>query len=408
MGESAGGRQLRAYMQEFLETRVRPYVQDSTWRSYLEALNPNFYNEGISEVYAEECSSAIFERYYLDLLSRKSRSTTEVIVMLTKRLSTYIYSLGIFPDDYAARIILPKRTRQEMDLEKVKLKQERKRYFSKEDVRKFFRSYENGSSKLTETEMAWLPVILLQLETFTRAGEVLSIFLDSIDFRNRAVWVCNSVGKRLQENGERYYERYLKIPKNGEVRIVPLSPFAVELIDKTQNCSSDGTNPRGLLFPFRGRMRTVETYEKNFTSICDKLRIDRGTGRTDCLGKNYGLNTHALRHTAITWANSVKGANAINTAQISGHSIRYATGLDLGSDAVYTHAVLSELRKVRTPSMILGFGPKDGTDGTNGGWNNRWGKEPEVSPELLERIAEMEEEGMSSEEILNAIKAAGR
>ena len=173
-------------------------------------------------------------------------------------------------------------------------------------------------------------------------------------------------------------------------------------------------NPEGLLYPMPdGRMRSIESYERNFRMICNKLRIDRDCRKKDCLGRAYGLNTHALRHTGITMANSAEGANAIITAQVAGHSVRYAAGLDLGSDAVYTHAILSELRKVQTPSMLLGYGPEPAWDGSGQDAEERVpqkeirGFRQDPSSRLLLRmICKMEEEGMSSEAILRIIKAA--
>lgn len=346
---------LEYYMWMFLENRVKPYIQDSTYRSYIQSLIPNFFNNPIASLMPSELSANVLEQYYLDLLGQKSRQTTEIMVTLTKRLSAYLFSERITEENYADKVMLPRQTKGEMDFVMIRKERDRKRFFTDEDIRKIYKAYRGGGPGLRKNEAEWLPVILLQLETFLRGSEVISIFLENINFDRRLLWVRNTVGKRFRDNhAGNSYEKYLKVPKNGEERIVPLSALACDLI--REMLLSAMKNPHGLLFPQRnGRMRTLENYEKCFRRICDHLEIDRDCRKTDCCGRVYGLNTHALRHTGITMANAAEGANACNTALMAGHSVRRAGGCDLGSDAVYTHAVIEELRKVKTPSMILGL-----------------------------------------------------
>ena len=346
-------------MQEFMETRIKPYVQDSTYCSYIEGLNSNFYNNKIAGVRINELTLNLLESYCLDLLSEKSRQTAHIIVTLTNRLSLYLFSKELIPENYALKILLPRQTKNEIDYESIRLEQERKKFFSGEDILKLYNSYVAGGPGLSISQSQWLSPILLQLETFIRASELLSIFIENIDFERRILKVRNSVGRRFQKNrSSGHIEKYIKIPKNGAERIVPLSPLAFEIVCRMREAL--GNPEKGLLFPNPdGSMRTLETYERNFRKICDHLGIDRDCSRTDCRGRSYGLNTHALRHTGITMANTAKGANIVNTALMAGHSIRRIEKTDLGANAVYTHAVLSELQSVKTPSIILGYGPKE-------------------------------------------------
>ena len=406
------------YMRNFMETRIKPYVQDSTYCSYVSGLNSNFYKDKISELEIDKLSSDLLERYYLDLLKRKGRQTTQVMVTLTKRLSLYLFSRDLIPENYASRVIIPKKTKEELDLENIRLERERKKFFSKEDILKFYQAYETGEAGLSACEADWLPAILLQLETYIRASELISIFIENIDFEKRVLIIRNAVGRRFRKNESGApIEKYLKVPKNGAERIVPLSPLAFQIVCRMRE--AQGNPKEGLLFPRKdGSMRTLEAYERNFRKICDHLQIDRDCSHTDCLGRCYGLNTHALRHTGITMANTTEGANVINTALIAGHSVRRIGKTDLGSDAVYTHAVLSELRKVKTPSMILGYGPKE--EGTkepsgqeaplqNSGKNSAscecFCSKQGISQTLLRIISKLEKEGVSSDTILKVVKA---
>ena len=91
-------------MQEFMETRIKPYVQDSTYCSYIEGLNSNFYNNKIAGVRINELTLNLLESYCLDLLSEKSRQTAHIIVTLTNLLSLYLFSKELIPENYALKM----------------------------------------------------------------------------------------------------------------------------------------------------------------------------------------------------------------------------------------------------------------------------------------------------------------
>lgn len=345
-------------MGEFLETRVEPYVQESTYRSYLQGLQANFYPEPIASLRVREFTAEAVSSYFSSLLARKSRRTVEIMASLLKRFSSYLYERRLIREDVAAGVPLPREKRRDFSIERKG--GTRKRVLSHEDIRKFYDAYRSGDLPVTDSVKAYLPVILLQLETFLRAGEVVSIFEENVDLAENVLWVRNSVGTRYRGNDiTKPLERYVKLPKNGEARVVPLSPLAREIVLLMKKKTKEhGQNPQGLLYPFleSGKMRSVSSYERSFRLICEALSIDRDVTKTDCAGRSYGLNTHALRHTGITLANTADGANPINTALMAGHTLRNVGGQDLGVESVYIHAVLPALRRVKTPSMILGLG----------------------------------------------------
>lgn len=361
-------RPLAEHMKACLLSEVEPFVQESTYRSYLEGLNSNFYPEPIARLTERELNTQVIEEYYISLLSRKSRQTTVIMVTLLKRLSSYLYDRRLIDENYAKDVSLPRRRRQEFDFEVVRNERLRKKVFSEDDIRKFYHAYKTGRIEASESVAEWLPLILLQLETFMRAGEVLSIFLENIDFKENVIWVRNSVGKRFHDNDSaKKHEQYLKLPKNGASRAVPMSPLAREAVERMKSATTHhaDSNPLGLLYPYpeTGRLRSIDAYERNFKKICEALSVDRDPVKTDCLGRCYGLNTHALRHTGITLANTARDANIVNTALMAGHSVRHIGGRDIGAESAYIHADLAALRSVKTPSMLLGLGDGPGGAG---------------------------------------------
>ena len=56
---------------------------------------------------------------------------------------------------------------------------------------------------------------------------------------------------------------------------------------------------------------------------------------------NKGLNVHALRHTAITIANTAPNSNAINTALMAGHTA-------IRTENIYTHSNIEALKNIAT------------------------------------------------------------
>lgn len=348
----------------FIDTEIEPYIQESTYRTYLECLRASFFSHEISALSPERLTAEAVTSYIDDLLLRKSRNTVEMLHSLLKRFLSWLYKEDFIAQDFSPFVTLKKERRKNLNLQKCQEKSLRKRYFTPEDIRKIYYGFKRGVPGLSKQDMEWLPLILLQLETFLRVGEVLSIFLWNIDLENEVIWIRNTVAKRFRSDGKG--ERYIKVPKNGYERIVPLSPAAKEaVLYMIRTVAIFGVaNPHQLLYPsFRnGNFRSTDNYERAFRKICDALSIDRDCSKTDCIGRKYGLNTHALRHTGITMANTAPGANLVNTALMAGHSIKRVGGSDIGAEASYIHAVRTELRKVKTPCMILGLGETDTKD----------------------------------------------
>lgn len=71
--------------------------------------------------------------------------------------------------------------------------------------------------------------------------------------------------------------------------------------------------------------------------------------------RRKGLNVHALRHTAITLANTARDANVINTALMAGHTA-------IRTENIYTHAN-EAIKNVKTASeLVLGMKSSKGNN----------------------------------------------
>ena len=57
-----------------------------------------------------------------------------------------------------------------------------------------------------------------------------------------------------------------------------------------------------------------------------------------------GLNVRALRHTAITLANTAPNSNVINTALMAGHTA-------IRTENIYTHANINALKNIKTVNI---------------------------------------------------------
>ena len=88
--------------------------------------------------------------------------------------------------------------------------------------------------------------------------------------------------------------------------------------------------------------------------MCDKIGVDRDVRQRKMQsGKviNKGLNTHALRHTAITIANTSKNANVVVNALQAGHTA-------IRTENIYTHSNLKAQEQIETASKaILNLNP---------------------------------------------------
>ena len=338
------------YMEEFIEKEVKTNLAGSSYKSYIYAMQANFYNYKISKLQLHNLNKIEFEIYFDTLIHDKSYRTAEVPIQLCKRCCTWLYGESLIEEDYASFARIKTEKKDENFREKEIIKREQKEIFTNEDIIKFYDSYKNNVSEYSAA-------VILLLETMMRGQELLPLTLDDIDLEKNIIYIRSAVSERFVDNDkEKGLEKYIKVPKNRKERIVYMTPLAREVVEYmiTQTRLKCRHNPDNLLytsFNKHGKMRSMDAFEIQFKALCDKIGVDRDVRvkrMPDGSVRKKGLNVHALRHTAITLANTAHDANVINTALMAGHTA-------IRTENIYTHAN-EAIKNVKTASeLVLGM-----------------------------------------------------
>lgn len=354
------------YMEEFIENEVKPNVTGSTYKSYIYTMDANFYKYKISKLQLQMLNKTEFEIYFDEITHDKSMKTASVPIQLCKRCCKYLYGKSLLEEDYATYAKTKKEKKDEFFRENET--EIRKEYFTNEDIIKFYNSYKNNMSEYSAA-------IILILETMMRGQEVLALNIDDINFENNTITIKSAISERFIDNDKtKGLEKYIKVPKNGKERIIYMTPLAKEVLEYMicQTSLKCRENPLNLVFPSynkNGKIRTMDAFEIQFKALCDKLGVDRDV-RVSANGHKQGLNVHALRHTAITIANTSPNSNVINTALMAGHTA-------IRTENIYTHSNIEAMKNIKTASNVV--------------LNIRENKEQEKDKELYEMYLKLKE-----------------
>lgn len=341
-------RSFGSYMEEFIETEVKPYVSASTYKSYIYTMRANFFNYKISKLSLKSLSTVEFEVFFDALLKKKSEKTVSFPVQLCRRCCDWLVAKSLISENYAMDAKTKRKKRDEYFRAEEDEKRTRKEVFSREDIAKFYHAYKNNMSE-------YCPAIIIMLETMMRGQELLALTIDDIDFEQNIIHIRSALSERFVDNDkDKGIEKYIKVPKNGKEREIYMTPLAREAVEYIihQTALKCRDNPQKLLFPSylkHGKIRSMDAFEIQFKDLCNKLGIDRDV-HVSKTGYRSGLNVHALRHTAITIANTAPGANVINTALMAGHT-------SIRTENIYTHTNIDALKSVQTAgSTVLNIG----------------------------------------------------
>lgn len=331
------------YMEEFIESNVKPNLTGSGYHSYVSAMKNNFYPFAISKMQLSMLNKVEFQKYFDEILSLKSRKTCSFPVQLCRRCCKWLVNQSLLKENYAEQAELKREISDEYNQKREEDIKNRKEVFTPEDIQKFYYAYKNN--------MGQYPVVVLfLLETGMRASEFAALRNDNIDLENNRIHIVETRALRFKDNDkDKGIEYYTKVPKNKKARYIIMSELCRECVlymqEQTKlNCTCNKDN---LLYPtFRnGRRRSTSSMEVCFKDLCNKLGVDRDVHLTE-RGNMKGLCLHSLRHTADTMANTAKGANVVNTALMMGHTA-------ISVENVYTHATDEALSSVRTPSQAV-------------------------------------------------------
>lgn len=371
-----------SYMEEFIDSEVKSNIAGSSYKSYIYTMQANFYNFKISKLKLKDLNKVEFEIFYDNLIKMKSQKTAAFPIQLCKRCCQWLVDNSLLDENYAEQAKTKKEIRDEYFRKTEEEKKNRKEVFTNEDICKFYDAYKSNISQYCA------PVILM-LETMMRGQEVLALNINDIDFENNTITIKSAISERFIDNDKNNkLEKYIKVPKNGKERTIYMTPLAREvvlfMINQTNlKCRN---NPDGLVIPSYtrpGKVRSMDAFEIQFKTLCNKLGIDRDVHKT-ADGKNIGLSVHALRHTAITIANTAKDANVINTALMAGHT-------SIRTENIYTHTNIDALKQITTASSIIGLDNKNNEE-----------KSKKDSLHELEKL--LNEKGIKAEDLIKVLQ----
>lgn len=331
------------YMENFIEDEVKPNITGSAYHSYIKNMNRNFFDFPISKFQLHMLNSVEFERYFNDILSKKSKKTCALPMQLSKRCCKWLVQKSLLKENYAEQARIKKEVIDEYDLKREEELKKTKKVFSSEDIEKFYYAYKNN--------MGQYPVVVLfLLETGMRLSEFAALRNSNVDLDNNKIYIVESRSIRFKDNDKnKGIEYYVKVPKNRESRFIIMSDLCREcvlyMMEQTKlKCPN---NPDDLLYPSfnTGKRRSNSSMEVCFKGLCNKLNIDRDVHLTRT-GQKKGLCLHSLRHTADSIANTSKGANVVNTAFMMGHK-------SIKAENIYTHATDEGLKSITTASQAI-------------------------------------------------------
>ena len=331
-----------AYMKDYMTEIKSKEVAGSTYKSYCDTLNYTFYKMRISKYQLHMLNKTAFQTFYNTVQKRYAKSTQITLRSLTRNCMDWLQERGLVAENYA-RIAKPdKEVRDEYIREQVVANSEeiqKKEVLTDEDILTLY-----NAMKKMGLKHKYLACYVLQIETFIRAEELRAIRLDDIDYENKILTIRSAIAQRYKDNQnpEEGTEKYEKVTKGGDERIVGLSPWAMEAIEqlKLQLEVHCRTNPNNLLVCNynTGDFISASTYRHMFHEDCDRL----GIVRPDRFGPHK-----AFRHTGVTMsATRDEDANLKNIALAAGHK-------DYKTQAGYIHATEEAIEMVESPLSII-------------------------------------------------------
>lgn len=172
------------YMDEYIETEVKPTVAGSTYHSYVNTMRANFDNFPIAKYQLHMLSAVEFESYYDTILGLKSRKTCSFPIQLTRRCCKWLVNRSLLKENYAEQARVKKEIIDEYDKKLDEEVKNRKEVFTPEDIEKFYYAYKNNMGQ-------YAVVVMFILETGLRSGEFSSLRNDNIDFENNKIYIVS-------------------------------------------------------------------------------------------------------------------------------------------------------------------------------------------------------------------------
>ena len=343
-GKYTGKETFAFWVREYMEFKHTHCVSknrwtDSTYTSYNNLMNPHFFKKDnkLKSLQFHNLTVKAFQEYF-DLISQENedgkslglKNRQNIRSVMIKTID-FINNQGYDLDNFAAQAYVLDPKRDEVDINYAGEEEEiGKTFFDDDDIKKIWDGVQSNIFKYGYGYALMLCTGIRSQELFGITNDLITI---SEDEKSGSIKICKAVGKRRNSiTGKR--ERYLKVTKNTDTRMVYLDEVGVECVKKLrQAMKMHNTNVQNdknlLIYDSFGNFVELDVFNSEFHRFCIRFNIDLPERR----------GAHMLRHTFITINNVKYNINPIITAKAAGHK-------DLSTDInVYSHVSEEDIRR---------------------------------------------------------------
>lgn len=313
------------WMQIWLENYKCKLVKATSYYGYQNVFETHILDSYIGRIPLKKLTTTILQGFYNEKLTNGRRdgkgalspTTVKRIHILIKSCLEQAVKNEMLSKNVSKAVILPPKSKMEFTP------------FTVDEVHKLLESAKKDSHIF--------PLLILEVYTGLRKGELLGLQWQDIDFENKKLFVRHNLCRipKVDENGKRYSVLELMEPKTAKSkRILPLNDCAISVLKehkKQQNLwilkNRDIYQDKNIIFSTRtGNFIHPRDVSKRFHRILEKAGLER---------KRF----HDLRHTfASILLNEGESVKMIQ--ELLGHST-ITTTLD-----IYSH--ISEESKIKS------------------------------------------------------------
>ncbi len=291
------------YIYQYLYTFKYGHIKDSSFDRLDSVYRNHIENDSIGKIKMCDLNDIVVQEY----INRKSQtdisySSAKKIFELIRTVLYYAYKKSDIQVDYGSLISLP-------SVEKFKEVKHIETYSQSEcqKLSNYILSFKTNTKK-EKRFLRYAPAFILMLHTGLRAGELLALEWNDIDFKENVINVNKNVSLVRNRNGESGYSSIITSTKTiNSRRTVPLNPPALKALEELQvsylyaDCYC-----RYVVCNLKGEFVKLRSFECKFEKICKVCGI-----------KYKGV--HALRHTFAS--NLIEsGVNPKVVSTLLGHS----------------------------------------------------------------------------------------
>ncbi|MFI3202081.1 MAG: tyrosine-type recombinase/integrase [Eubacteriales bacterium] len=203
------------WMMQWMESYKKPMLKQTTYDNYMMNINKHINGQSLGKTELDKLTTDALQKFYNSKLvgdengSKLSPRTIEYIHTIIGSSLKQAYKNELISKNVNDFTVLPRQEQEEIEP------------LSIEEVRKLI-------EYVKDKEMYAL--IVLEIYTGMRKGEILSLQWKNVDFANKVLYVKNNLC-RIKGNGERKIEYVLMEPKTKKsIRKIPLCEEAIKAL----------------------------------------------------------------------------------------------------------------------------------------------------------------------------------